>query len=77
MIFIESAWLAPVGSDVTISLLADEEDSVEQEFLQGNVLWHCTQDDEFRNRPGFGVLVQRRWPQSLGPDTLSGPEEGV
>ncbi|MBX3301285.1 MAG: hypothetical protein KF693_03635 [Nitrospira sp.] len=77
MIFVESAWLAPIGSDVTISFLSEAEDSVGQEFIQGKVVWHCPQDDEFKNRAGFGVLVQRQWPQSRGPDILSEPEEAV
>jgi hypothetical protein len=75
--FIESTWMAPIGSDVTISLVPGEEDSVGQGLIQGKVVWHCLQDDEFMNEAGFGVLFQQQWPQLLGPDTLSGPKEGV
>ncbi|QPD05222.1 MAG: hypothetical protein Nkreftii_002996 [Candidatus Nitrospira kreftii] len=75
--FVESTWMAPIGSDITISLVPGEEDSVGQELIQGKVIWHCPQDDEFKNEAGFGVLFQQQWPQLLGPDTLSGPKEGV
>lgn len=75
--FVESTWMAPIGSYVTISLVPGEGDSVGQELIQGKVVWHCPQDDEFKNAAGFGVLVQQQWPQLLGPDTLSGPKEGV
>ncbi|MGE0470381.1 MAG: hypothetical protein AB7L09_22350 [Nitrospira sp.] len=75
--FVESTWLAPIGSDVTISLVAGEKDSVGQELIQGKVVWHCPQDDDFQNEAGFGVLLPQQWPQLFGPDTLSGPKEGV
>lgn len=54
--FVESMWMAPVGSEVTISLVPEEEDAVGQEFSRGMVVWHCRLDDEFRNQAGFGVL---------------------
>jgi hypothetical protein len=75
--FVESTWMAPIGSDVTISLVPGEEDSVGQELIQGKVVWHCPQDDEFKNKAGFGVLFQQQRQQLLGPETLSGPKEGV
>ena len=74
--FVESAWMAPIGSDVTISLVPGEEDAVGRELIHGKAVWHCPQDDEFKNKAGFGVLFQQQ-PQLLGPDTLSGPKEGV
>jgi len=75
--FVESTWMAPIGSDVTVSLIPGEGDSVGQELIQGRVVWHCPQDDEFGNQEGFGVLFQRKWAQLPGPDIVSGPKEGV
>jgi len=75
--FVESTWMAPIGSDVTISLVPGEADSVGQELIQGRVVWHCPQNDEFGNQEGFGVLFQRQWAQLPGPDIVSGPKEGV
>lgn len=54
--FVESTWMAPVDSEVTISLVPEEEDAVGQELSRGMVVWHCPKDDEFRNQAGFGVL---------------------
>ncbi len=71
-VFVESTWLSPIGSDVTISLVPSEEDSVGQELAKGMVVWHCPQDDEFGNQAGFGVLFQRQWLQSPGPDAAGG-----
>ena len=75
--FIESTWMASIGSDVTISYVPGEEDSVGQAPIQGKVVWHCPQDDEFGNQEGFGVLFQRQWAQPPGLDIMSGPKEGV
>ena len=75
--FVESTWMAPISSDVTISLVPGEEDSVGKGLIQGKVVWHCPLGDEYGNQAGFGVLFQEQWPQLLGPDTLSGPKEGV
>ena len=76
-IFVESTWMASIGSDVTISLVPGEENSVGQELVRGKVVWHCPQDDEFKNEAGFGILVQEHRPQLVGPDTLSGLKEGA
>lgn len=54
--FVESTWMAPVGSEVTISLVPEEEDAVGQGLSRGMVAWHCPRDDEFGNQAGFGVL---------------------
>lgn len=77
MMFIESTWMAPIGSDITISLVPAEEELVGQELAKGKVVWHCPQGDEFGNQEGFGVLFQQQRPQSSGPDTVRGPKEGV
>lgn len=70
--FVESTWMAPVGSEVTISLVPEEADAVGQELSRGMVVWHCPLDDEFRNQAGFGVLFQRQWLQLSGPETSTG-----
>ena len=75
--FVESTWLAPIDSDVTISLVLGEEDSVGHELAQGKTLWHCPHSDEFGNHAGFGVLFQREWPQSPGSGAISGSKEGT
>lgn len=55
--FVQSTWMAPVGSEVTISLVPEEEDAVGQGLSRGMVVWHCPRDDEFGNQAGFGVLL--------------------
>jgi len=77
MLFVETTWRAPIGSDVTIGLVLEEKGMTGQELIQGTVVWHCSQDDQFKNEAGFGVLLQQQWPQLLGPDSLSGPKEGA
>lgn len=76
-VFVESTGLIPIGSDVTLSLVPGEEDSMGQELAQGKVVWHCPRGDEFGNEAGFGVLFQRAWPQAPGPGIVSGTEGGV
>lgn len=77
MIFIESTWMAPVGSEVTISLVPEEEDAVGHELTRGMVVWHCPLADEFRNQAGFGVLFQRQCPQLPSPEPPTGSKESV
>ena len=75
--FIESTWMAPVGSEITISLVPEEEDAVGHELTRGMVVWHCPLGDEFRNQAGFGVLFQRQCPQLPSPEPPTGSKEGV
>lgn len=78
MMFIESTWMAPVGSEITISLVPEEEDAVGRELTRGMVVWHCPLGDEFRNQPGFGVLFERQCPQLPSPEPPpTGSKEGV
>lgn len=70
--FVESVWMAPVGSEVTISVVPKEGDAVGQELTKGTVLWHCPQDDEFKNQSGFGLLLQQHRLQGSGPDLIDG-----
>jgi len=74
-LFVESTWMAPIGSDVTISLVPGEEDAVGQELIQGTVVWHCPQDDEFKNKAGFGVRLHPQSADTSSPD-LSARLEG-
>lgn len=76
-VFVESTRLMPIGSDVTLSLVLGEEDSVGRELAQGKVVWHCPQADEFGNEAGFGVLFQREWLQSSDLNSASGRKGGV
>jgi len=76
-VFVESTRLMPIGSDVTLSLVPGEEDSVGRELAQGKVVWHCPQADEFGNEAGFGVLFQREWLQSSDLNSASGRKGGV
>ena len=76
--FIESTWMAPVGSEITISLVPEEEDAVGHELTRGMVVWHCPLDDEFRHQAGFGVLFERQCPQLPSPEPPpTGSKEGV
>jgi len=73
--FVESTWRAPVDSEVTISVVPKEGDAVGQELTKGRVVWHCPQDDEFKNQAGFGVLLQQHGPQGSGPDLIVGGKQ--
>jgi len=75
MMFVESTWMAPVDSEVTISVVPKEGDAVGQELTKGRVVWHCPQDDEFKNQAGFGVLLQQHEPQGSGPDLIVGGKQ--
>jgi len=75
--FVESTWMAPVGSEVTMSVVPREGDAVGQELVTGTVVWHCPLGDEFKNQAGFGVLLQRHRPQGLGPDITDGSKEAA
>lgn len=75
--FVESTWLGPIGSGITISFVPGEEDAVGQELARGMVVWHCPRDDEFGNQAGFGILFQREWLQSSGLDSAIGRKEGA
>lgn len=75
--FVESTWLAPIGSDITISLVPGEEDAVGQELARGVVVWHCPWGDEFGSQAGFGLLFQREWLQSSGPDSANSRKEDL
>lgn len=60
MIFVESIEIAPVGTEVLISLVPREEDPVDQELVQGMVVWHCPFGDQFGKQSGFGVLLRKQ-----------------
>jgi len=76
-VFVESTWLMPIGSDVTLSLVPREEASVGQELAQGKVVWHCPRADEFENEAGFGVLLQRQWLQLPGSEAMTRSKESA
>lgn len=67
-IFIESARMVPVGTEIIIRF-ASEESEAGQEVAQGTVMWHCPTSDEFNNHEGFGVLIQRYWTMESGADS--------
>ncbi len=69
--------MAPVGSEITISLVPEEEDAVGHELTRGMVVWHCPLGEEFRNQPGFGVLFERQCPELPNPEPPNGLKEGV
>lgn len=73
--FVESTWMAPLGTELTICLAPKEESLVGQEFGLGTVVWHCRSGDEFKNHEGFGVAFPRRWPREHYPDPVETPQE--
>jgi len=74
-IFIESKRVVPVGTGVTIRLTPPNDASADWGVANGIVAWHCPAEDHFRNREGFGVCLQGRWPQPSGPTEKSNPKE--
>ncbi|MDZ4732529.1 MAG: hypothetical protein SGJ16_02950 [Nitrospirota bacterium] len=75
VIFIESKRVVPVGTGVTIRLSLPNDAVAGWGIAEGSVVWNCPSVDQFRNREGFGVCLQGRWPQPPGPTEMSDPEE--
>ncbi|MBK5282046.1 MAG: hypothetical protein JJE16_08170 [Nitrospiraceae bacterium] len=75
VIFIESKRVVPVGTEVTIRLISSNDALVNWGVAKGIVAWQCPAEDQFRNREGFGVCLQGRWPQPPGPTEMSDPKE--
>ena len=76
-IFVESKTMAPVGTEVIISFVSNEEKPIDQELVQGTVVWRCPLGDAFQNRAGFGVLLQQQTPNRPALDILDGPTEAT
>lgn len=72
VVFVESKRMVPVGAEVTIRLRSPEDDSTDCGLVEGTVVWQCPSADDFKNREGFGVSVQGRWPKLAGPDETEG-----
>ena len=77
LIFVESKQLLPVETEVTIRFTPPNEDLVNRGVVKGIVVWQCLSSDHFKNRKGFGVCLQGRWPQSPGPTGNDGSEEAA
>jgi len=77
LIFVESTWMAPLGTELTISLVPKEEHIVGQELGRGMVVWHCPFGDEFKNQGGFGVAFQRQWPREHCLAPVGTPREAA
>ena len=75
MLFVETARMVPVGTDVTVSLAPVEKQSDGQELAEGTVVWHCPHRDQFEHKEGVGVRLQRRWPK--GPGFVGVPKESA
>ncbi len=75
VIFVESKRLIPVDTEVTIRFTLPDDVLVNRGVAKGTVVWHCTLGDHFKNRKGFGVCIQGRWPQSPGPTGNDGSKE--
>lgn len=75
VIFIESKQVVPVGTGVTIRITSPNDASVDWGVANGIVAWHCPTEDQFRNREGFGVSLQDRWPQPVGLTEMNDPKE--
>jgi hypothetical protein len=75
VIFIESKQVVPVGTGVTIRITAPNDASTDWGVANGIVAWHCPTEDQFRNREGFGVSLQGRWPQLPGLTEMNDPKE--
>jgi len=74
-IFIESKRVVPVGTGVTIRLSLPNDAAADRGIAEGSVVWNCPSVDQFRNREGFGVCLQGRWPQPPGPTEMSDSKE--
>ena len=77
VIFIESKRVVPVDTEVAIRLNPANEVLVNWGVANGTVVSHCPAEDHFRNREGFGVCLQGRWPQPPGLTELNDPKETV
>ena len=71
--FVESTWMAPIGSDVTISLVPGEGDSVGQELIQGKGCLALSAGRRVRGRKGAGV--RRSLPAAVAAIAWSGHSE--
>ena len=77
VIFIESKRGISIGTEVTIRLTQPNDDVADWGVAAGAVVWTCPTMDQFKNREGFGVCLQERWPQSPHATEAEGPAERV
>lgn len=77
IIFVESNQLVPVETEVSIRLTPSNEALANCGIAKGVVVWQCLSSDHFKNRKGFGVCLQSRWPQPLGPTESDGSREAA
>ena len=75
ILFVESKQVVPVDTAVTIRIASSNDGSVNWALAKGTVVWNCPDGDQFKNRQGFGVCLQGRWPQPLGQTKPDGSKE--
>lgn len=63
ILFVESAQLFPVGTEISFRLATPMEGDASWSVATGTVVWVCPEEDHFMNRKGFGLGTHGFWPQ--------------
>lgn len=63
ILFLETAQLFPVGTEISFRLQMPMEGDASWDVATGTVIWVCPEEDHFMNRKGFGLSTQSLWPQ--------------